>query len=414
MAANVLVTPGSGDTIAAEDISSVKYQKVKLIDATASSTTGTGIAANPLQVSLANTGANSSKLLVTPDLPTGAATAAKQPALGTAGTSSADVITVQGRTSMTPLLTDGSGVTQPVSAASLPLPTGAATAAKQPALGTAGTASADVITVQGRASMTPLLVDGSGATQPISGSVTVTQGTNANLKADVTSNAQNLATVAKQPALGTAGSAATDVLTIQGIASMTKLLVTPDAITIASAQTLATVTTVGTVTTVTGGGVANASADSGNPLKVGGRALASPKGMTILADANRGDMIMDVDNVQIGKLWTSNADIVLFTVSLTGTTSTAVTGLGAVASTKNFITSITVWNASATNGYIAIQDGNGATTFWAVPSPTLGGSIFCPAVPLKQPTANTALYIAASTTMNATQVSIAGFQSKAY
>lgn len=59
---------------------------------------------------------------------------------------------------------DGSGVTQPVSgtvtanagtgtfaisAASLPLPTGAATAAKQPALGTAGSASADVITIQG-------------------------------------------------------------------------------------------------------------------------------------------------------------------------------------------------------------------------------------------------------------------------
>lgn len=43
---------------------------------------------------------------------------------------------------------DGSGVTQPVSAAALPLPTGAATAAKQPALGTAGTPSADVISVQ--------------------------------------------------------------------------------------------------------------------------------------------------------------------------------------------------------------------------------------------------------------------------
>lgn len=73
-------------------------------------------------------------------LPTGAATAAKQPALGTAGTPSTDVITVQG---------SGSGTALPVSAASLPLPTGAATAAKQPALGTAGTPSADVITTQG-------------------------------------------------------------------------------------------------------------------------------------------------------------------------------------------------------------------------------------------------------------------------
>lgn len=59
--------------------------------------------------------------------------------------------------------------TQPVSAAALPLPAGASTAAKQPALGTAGTASVDVLTVQGIASMTALKVDGSGVTQPVSG-----------------------------------------------------------------------------------------------------------------------------------------------------------------------------------------------------------------------------------------------------
>jgi hypothetical protein len=62
-------------------------------------------------------------------LPTGAATVAKQPALGTAGTPSADVITVQGVTSMTALKVDGSGVTQPTSVASLPLPSGASTEA---------------------------------------------------------------------------------------------------------------------------------------------------------------------------------------------------------------------------------------------------------------------------------------------
>lgn len=68
---------------------------------------------------------------------------------------------------------DGSAVTQPISASSLPLPTGAATSAKQPALGVAGTASADVITIQGIASMTAIKVDGSGVTQPVSGTVTV-------------------------------------------------------------------------------------------------------------------------------------------------------------------------------------------------------------------------------------------------
>lgn len=93
-------------------------------------------------------------------LPTGAATAAKQPALGTAGSSSSDVISVQGIASGTALPVSGTfwQSTQPVSAASLPLPTGASTSAKQPALGTAGSASTDVISVQGIASGTPLSV----------------------------------------------------------------------------------------------------------------------------------------------------------------------------------------------------------------------------------------------------------------
>jgi len=51
------------------------------------------------------------------------------------------------------------------------LPTGAATSAKQPALGTAGTPAADVITIQGAASMTALKVDGTGGSFPISGSI---------------------------------------------------------------------------------------------------------------------------------------------------------------------------------------------------------------------------------------------------
>ena len=83
-------------------------------------------------------------------LPSNAAIASKQPALGTAGTPSADVLTVQGNASGTPL---------PVTLV------GGATAAKQPALGTAGSPSADVITVQGSASGTALntaIVSGGG------------------------------------------------------------------------------------------------------------------------------------------------------------------------------------------------------------------------------------------------------------
>lgn len=55
-----------------------------------------------------------------------------------------------------------------VTVAASALPTGAATAAKQPALGTAGTASTDVITVQGIAN---------GVAQPVSGTVTANTAT---------------------------------------------------------------------------------------------------------------------------------------------------------------------------------------------------------------------------------------------
>lgn len=92
-----------------------------------------------------------------------------------------DVSGAEGSKSVTTLTMPVSGTfwqaTQPVSAASLPLPSGAATAAKQPALGTAGTASTDVLTVQGIASMTAIKVDGSAVTQPVSGTVTANAGT---------------------------------------------------------------------------------------------------------------------------------------------------------------------------------------------------------------------------------------------
>jgi hypothetical protein len=85
-----------------------------------------------------------------------------------------------------------SGTAIPVSAASLPLPTGASTSAKQPALGTAGSASTDVLTIQGAASMTKLLV----TADPITGTVTANAGTNLNTSALALESGGNLATIA--------------------------------------------------------------------------------------------------------------------------------------------------------------------------------------------------------------------------
>src|SRR5437867_1561611 len=124
------------------------------------------------------------------------------------------------------------GATFPVSAVSLPLPAGAATSAKQPAIGVAGTPADDVISVQGHASMTALKVDGSAVTQPVSGAITANAGSGVfDVSGTVTANAgtgtfavsaaalplpTGASTSAKQPALGTAGTPANDVITVQG------------------------------------------------------------------------------------------------------------------------------------------------------------------------------------------------------
>jgi hypothetical protein len=180
-------------------------------------------------------------------LPTGAATAAKQPSLGTAGTPSADVLTVQGAASMTALKTDGSAVTQPVSAASLPLPTGAATAANQ----TTGNNSLSSIDGKVPALVTGRVpVDGSGVTQPVSGTVTANAGTNLNTSALALESGGNLAGIRTDlgtdgttpptlpggstgvrgwlryvasllPSLGTAGTPSSNVISVQGVASGT-------------------------------------------------------------------------------------------------------------------------------------------------------------------------------------------------
>lgn len=82
MADNVAITAGTGTTIATDDAGGAQYQKVKLVDGTADSTTVIPGGANGLKVDLTSTGANTNKILVTPDLPTGAATSAKQLADG--------------------------------------------------------------------------------------------------------------------------------------------------------------------------------------------------------------------------------------------------------------------------------------------------------------------------------------------
>ena len=130
MAENVNITPGTGDVVAADDIAGVKHQRVKISQGVDGSATDVS-ATDPLNVTLANTGANSTAIKV-----------------------------------------DGSAVTQPVSGT---VTANAGTGSFTVAQSTASNLKVDLSGTG--ANSTAIKVDGSAVTQPVSGTVTSNAGT---------------------------------------------------------------------------------------------------------------------------------------------------------------------------------------------------------------------------------------------
>ena len=332
MAENVQITQGSGTAIAADDIGGVLHQRVKLSQGADGSATDVSSAA-PLNVTLANTGANGTPIVV--DL------------------GSNNDVTVTGSVAVTGTFYQA---TQPVSAASLPLPTGAATSALQTQPGvdigdvTINNASgASAVNIQdGGNSIT---VDGTfwQATQPVSGTVTANAGT------------------------GT------------------------------MAVSMATNTPLGTV--------AHDSADSGAPIKTGGRAVSAE--ITPVTTGDRTDSIHDLAGKQVIMPYANNENFVsgAITTAMTGTTSTSLVAAPA-AGLRNYITTIIVSNSHATVGTdVIIQDGSGGTTLMTIPAAAVyGGAVINLPVPLRQPTTATAIYCANVTTGASTKVSAVGYK----
>ena len=135
--------PSTGVDFAMDDANDVWYQQVKLTDPTIGSTTGIGIAANPLRTDPTGTTTQPVSVATLP-LPSGAATQATLAALLAELQAKADLTQTQ-PTELTGVTISSNRLavaididqptrptdTQPVSAASLPLPAGASTAALQ-------------------------------------------------------------------------------------------------------------------------------------------------------------------------------------------------------------------------------------------------------------------------------------------
>lgn len=98
------------------------------------------------------------------------------------------------------------------------------------------------------------------------------------------------------------------------------------------------------------------------------------------------------------------------TQSVTATTSTAATNFGATASKRNYILGYSIWNSSAVDTFVRLQDGNGGSDFWIIPAPKGGGANVFLETPIPQPTTNTALYFAEGAAASTVYVSLLGFQ----
>jgi hypothetical protein len=107
----------------------------------------------------------------------------------------------------------------------------------------------------------------------------------------------------------------------------------------------------------------------------------------------------------------SNSVSGAITSAMTGTTSTSLVAAPG-AGLRNYITTIIVSNSHATVGTdVIIQDGSGGTTLLTIPAAAVyGGGVITLPMPLRQPTANTALFCANVTTGASTKVSAVGFK----
>lgn len=269
-----------------------------------------------------------------------------------------------------------------ITAASLPLPSGAATAAKQPELGTAGAASSDVLTVQGIASMTALKVDGSAVTQPVSG--TFWQATQPVSIASAVAVTDNSGSLTVDAPVGTPvfvrlsdGTSAISTLPVS-LASVPSHAVTNAGtfavqaaqsgtwtVGISSAQTLATVTTVSTVTNLSQmGGAAIA---MGTGVRSSGTQRVTIATDDVVPASQSGTWTVQPGNTANTTAWIVNArPATTGGLSMHTLTSAATTNATVVKASAGQVYDVEVYNTNASPRWLKFYN--------LAASPTVGSS----------------------------------------
>jgi len=204
-----------------------------------------------------------------------------------------------------------------------------------------------------------------------------------------------------------------DITTIAGAVSGSEMQVDVVGSLPSGSATIGSINTVFTCNTLTGSGVAHGSADSGNPHKMGAKAVTSITDQTLVDDDDRTDLYAGEDGVLITRPHCHLADVVSEVDTNTDGASTAfASGLAAPgAGIRIYLTKATISNSSSSFRTVDIRDGAAGAVLWTLPVPAEGGvtHTFEPPIPL---TANTAVAYDASAATTTLTIAVAGFTSK--
>lgn len=179
---------------------------------------------------------------------------------------------------------------------------------------------------------------------------------------------------------------------------------------IGTVTTVTTCSTVTTVSTLTGGGIAHDGADSGNPIKVGSKSIASQNGLTLVSANDRSDLYSDLDGAVLMRGPCSLADIVSGVTAITDGSSTSVIS-AAGSGIKIYVTSVIIANSSGSNVTVDLRDGTAGSVKATFPVPAGGGVVLALPVPLGF-TANTAVAADPSAAASTITITLVGFKSK--
>lgn len=251
--------------------------------------------------------------------------------------------------------------------------------------GTAGTASMNVLTVQGIAAMTPL----SENVAQVNG-VTILTGAGASgTGAQRVTASQDTTTIAGS-APGTAGSASTNVLSVQGIASMTPFLANPG-------------------TAANWGVGATGSAVPANAIYNGAQARSSEA--TAASNGNLTGVASDLVGKVITSPYANRENQLRCAVTLTASTAaTTCTGMGAQgASVKIYITDLTCTRSDILTTAATMTLNDSATTIIDMPNSGGGGGFARSYNTPLVVAANTAFTVQSGASLTSVHCSATGF-----